>query len=149
MRRLTSRCGEIFVVAFALLALSGCSSNGEPASISGTVKFDGKDIPDGDILFRLGEGEEQIVASAKIVEGKYQIPLDDGLIAGEYLVSISASRKTGRKVETFEQIGAGASGTMEEIEQYIPVQFNSNSTYKVVLEPGDNVHEILITSEGV
>lgn len=97
----------------ALLCFSGCGPK-DTVPISGSVTFDGANLPDGNIKFFTGD---QIPAGiGKVIDGKYSLnckPL------GKLRVEITAVRdKTGADPH---------SETTGSREQYIPAEYNLQS----------------------
>ena len=82
-----SRCylGATF---FATLAFSqtGCDSGPKLYPVSGTVQYKGENVKFGTINFRANDGSS---GAAQVVDGKYTIPSEGGLTAGEYKVAIN------------------------------------------------------------
>jgi hypothetical protein len=111
----------------------GCST-GAPCSVSGQATFGGQPISEGSIKFDPATDSPGASGSAQIKDGRYEVPLDAGMHAGRFLVSITANKKTGRTVKQFDSTTA----KMEEIIQYIPERYNLQSTLEVDLAPGAN-----------
>ncbi len=131
-----------FILAFLLLdflCLAGCSG-GSPCSVSGQVTFGGKPIPEGNIKFDPAEESQGSAGSGKILDGRFEIPLDAGMHAGKYLVSITANKKSGRTVKQFDSTTA----KMEEIVQYIPDRYNLQSQLQADLTPGENTQDFAL-----
>jgi len=75
---------------FAGFLTGGCSKNTDGRqAISGTVTVDGTPVPAGSISFQPTEGQATS-SGAMISNGKFNIPADDGLLAGKYRIAISA-----------------------------------------------------------
>jgi hypothetical protein len=77
-----------------LLALAGCSANSDELtrySISGEVTFEGKEIPLGEIFFQPDSeaGNTGPASSATIVDSRYSLPEEFGVLGGAYVVRIS------------------------------------------------------------
>ena len=127
-----------------LLFCAGCSE-GKTASVSGTVTFAGKEIDNGALRFFPVEGTPGNGAGAEIKEGRFEITeevaLQKGMMAGKYRVTVSASRKTGRKRKSPE----GDGSMVEEVRSYIPEKYNLRSGLIVELEPGSNQHDLTLT----
>ena len=127
-----------------LLFCVGCSE-GETASVSGTVTFAGKEIADGALRFFPVGGTPGNGAGAEIKDGRFEITeeiaLAKGMMAGKYRITVSASRKTGRKRRSPEGDGT----TMDEVRSYIPEKYNLRSGLIVELEPGSNQHDLTLT----
>jgi hypothetical protein len=65
--RLFARWRLLPACAFFLLAVTGC---GKSASVKGKITFDGKDIPEGEIIF-IGPGDKR--ATGGIKNGEYEV----------------------------------------------------------------------------
>ncbi len=124
-----------------LLFCIGCSE-GELASVSGSVTFAGKEVPHGTLRFFPIEGTPGNGAGAEIKDGRFEIAeeiaQEKGMMAGKYRVSVSASRKTGRKRRNPE----GDGSMMEEVKSYIPEKYNLRSGLIVELQSGTNEHDL-------
>jgi len=102
MYRLTI-CLALFTVGFVF---TGCGGDDGPQkyNYSGTVTYDGKPIPKGDISFEPSGGNQGPGAMAKIVDGKYETAPGKGLISGPHKVIIAGwdgipYEEEGEKVE--------------------------------------------------
>jgi hypothetical protein len=88
-RTLSVLCG--FSLALALVA--GCSSERPKGQVSGTVKFNGKLVPEGTITFMpdSAKGNKGPATLAVIKDGKYDTAQEQksGVFAGEYMVVIA------------------------------------------------------------
>ena len=103
-------------ILLGLGLIAGCSQ-GTSCWVKGQVTFDGKPVEEGEIVLRpLGETPGP-AAPAKITGGNYEIPEAAGLMAGKYLILITAANK----------------GT-----QYIPDIYNVASDMTVELQGGAN-----------
>jgi len=125
-----------------MLLVAGCSS-GERSWVSGTCSYGEVAIDEGQIrLFPVGETPGH-GASTQIIKGAYAFEPAAGLVAGEYLVAVSATRATGRMLA-----GEGIPGepeTVPEIEQYIPERYNHASELRMTLKPGENHHDLALS----
>ncbi len=99
----------------ALVIALGCSPSGpRKVEVSGTVKFDGKEIAEGDIVFH-SEDKSAGPDGAKIVGGKYTISAREG----RNKVEIRGSR-----------VVPGKKGPLGEdwVESFIPEEYNDKTT---------------------
>lgn len=125
-------------LACALLLLAGCSSESRRA-VSGEVSLDGEPVNGGSIVF-LPNGAGSSKGAAEIVEGKYSIPVEQGLPPGSYRVEINWMKPTGK------QIPSGDPGMlMDERAEAMPAKFNSASTLTAEITAGDNKHDFKLT----
>ena len=86
---------SIFIsVFFVLVAVSaaGCGGgDGLPrVAVSGSVTVEGEPVPNGVVRFKPAEGTEGPMANAMITDGQYDIPADQGPVAGNYTVEVQA-----------------------------------------------------------
>jgi hypothetical protein len=126
-------------------ALPGCSSEGDPCSLSGQVTFDGKPVEDGDLRLDPIQGTPGQAVPAWISGGKYEIPLEAGLLAGKYRAWITATRRTGRIIRPAEPMPGEPREWPHEV-QYIPAKYNEQSKLELTLTPGENTHEFVLKS---
>jgi hypothetical protein len=131
-------------MAAVILVNAGCARGPSQVPVSGTITFDGAPVQDGQIAFEpKGEGKMQF---GVITDGKYRIPAEFGLVPGDYLVRITASRSTGQKAET------NAFVTEEDglvvNEQFLPPKYNSASQLNVTIEPiAEATHDFALTAQ--
>jgi len=128
-----------WVFALALLtAMIGCGESGpERAEVRGTVTLDGTPVESGSISFIPIEG----------TNGAYHLTRSDGPVIGKHRVQILASRPTGRQIEAGE--GADDPNAMiDEIEMYIPPEYNTKSKLTADIESGTNQVDFALQSSG-
>lgn len=122
MKRWRKNVWSVAGLAFVSVVL-GC---GEGRSVvKGRITFDGKAIEKGAISFEPADGQGQ-TSGAEIKNGNYELTGRATLSPGMKIVRIRASRKTGRKVP----IMPGSSQLMDEVQEFIPINFNTKSTLK-------------------
>ena len=115
------------ILATLVLALTGCGSSGpKKFDVTGTVKYDGKDVEDGFITFTPDDktvGPE----AGPIKNGKYTVKAN----GGKNKVKIQANR-----------LVPGKKGPMGEdaIEPYIPTKYNDSTTLEVDIGAGKTEH---------
>lgn len=115
--------------AALLAAMAGCGGDKGPKKyeVTGTVKFDGKDVTDGDITFT---PEDKTVGpeAGKIVAGKYKLSAREG----KNKVEITATRVVpGKK---------GPMGTEDVLEDLIPEKYNTKTELSVDVGSGKTEH---------
>lgn len=130
-------------LAVLLCALNlGCSDQAaEPASLKGTVKFNGELLPKGAIRLSTEDGTPGAGGLSPIVDGAYEIKESSGLKAGKHLVIINAFKPTGRKIKVDE-----AGTEREEERQYLPRRYNDDSQEHIEISPGDNTRDFELTN---
>jgi hypothetical protein len=137
------------VLGLLVLCLAvGCGGPaGEPASVSGSVTYAGQPLAEGSIRFFPEEGTPGAGGAGKIVDGTYSIEAGETLKSGKHSVRITAMRGTGRTVEEEpagieegEEVVEG-SVEVEELEQYLPAKYNSNTELSVDLAGGANTED--------
>lgn len=85
---------RFFVCCVVLNFLTGCSSDSDgPAryELKGQVTYNGQPVPFGELIFSpdAAAGNSGPGAVAQIVEGKYQIAREQGVVGGPYVVTVS------------------------------------------------------------
>ena len=126
-----------------LAACVGCGSG--LVAVEGNVTFDGQPVEQGTIAFEPADGNGP-TAGGQISGGKYSLSGDTGVSPGKKTVRITAVRKTGRR------IAAGppepADKMVDEIERYIPRDYNTNSTLTCEVVAGEkNEHNFELKSQ--
>ena len=120
----------------------GCSG-GTPGSVSGQVTWEGQPLEAGNIRFDPTEESEGASGSSLISAGKYSIPHDSGMLAGKYLVSITATKATGKQIRRMDSTTA----MTPEIVLFIPDRYNVRSTLDIELKGGANLKDFTLTSK--
>ena len=121
-------------------AVSGCGPSSQ-VSVQGRVTFDGQPVGPGSIVFLPEAGSEAVKLAAPIEDGKYRIGTERGAKPGAFRVEISWSKKTGRQIPS-----ADPGMMMDETQEAIPAQYNTQSTLRRELKPGDNVCDFELSS---
>ena len=116
------------LASLCCVSCGGCGPSGpEQFALSGEVTYDGQPVPMGSVGF-IPEGNPTAkTVGADLKDGRYEISAYDGPVAGKYKVWIEGERPTGRQIKADE----GSSETVDEIESYIPAEYNSASTLTV------------------
>jgi hypothetical protein len=143
-------------VAAVLLALWGCGGGDKlpRQAISGKVTLDGQPLDSALITFTpAGAGDAASTSGATQVSGgAFSIPRDEGLIPGNYRVSISVTRevavKPSRKTETDSVTGEVIPPRTSALMETLPVRYNSQSELKAdVTQGGPNDLTFALTSK--
>ncbi len=112
-----------------LLCSFSCAGN---VSVEGNVTFKGEPVKEGAISFEAPDGSTPTFGG-RIENGTYRIPNLPAQAAGERLVRITASRKTGRKLPAGSPFPPGT--MVEEIEP-VPARYNQKSNTVIELRKG-------------
>ena len=114
-----------------IICLTGCwpSNPDGRLAISGTVAVNGTPVSTGAISFEpIGSPAIKTPSGASIIDGKYSIPGNKGLVPGEYTVKLYGSQFTGKFDDSPEAFPVH--------EQLIPEKYNANSKEKVTVAVG-------------
>lgn len=128
-------CVCLFAVCF------GCGSSF--AVVEGKVTFDGQPVEQGTIVFEPVDGTGA-VAGGTIQNGKYQLGPESKVEPGEKLVRISAMRVTGKKIKAGPP--APDDAMVDEVQQYIPKNYNEQSTLTREVVAGQSTHDFELQS---
>ena len=113
--------------------LSGCGPATKRKPLEGTVTLDGEPLSEGTVRFLPRSGTGGPAAGGKITDGRFEIDRDRGAFAGTFRVEITATRKTGKKVDS--PFGHKIDG----YEQYLSDRYGSDSELTAqVTESGPN-----------
>src|SRR5262245_38724732 len=118
--------------------LPGCGKSSRIA-VKGAVAINGEPLGSGVIAFSPLAASGGPTAGAEIKRGAFNIPAEQGLLPGEHKVQIYAFRRTGKK--TWDGMGepnapASHKHYVEEMEQYIPAQYNDATELKAPIAAG-------------
>ena len=137
---------HIFFTGLILLAATGCGGQKElefsTSQVQGTVSYQGKPLESGKIRF-IPDGEVingQVAGKAifaDIKDGKYTVSAEDGATVGKNRVEIKSYRGSGKMMVS----SAGEGQKVEEVVQFIPARFNTESTLSIEIKEGENVHD--------
>ncbi len=140
------RLQAVFIFGtLCLLAAGGCGEAGT-SWVSGSVVFDGQEVPSGTLRFLPGEGNPGKSAGAEIVNGHYEIAPEmakkRNLVAGGHRVVVTANRKTGETYPNPE-----GEGVVEQVQMYIPSRYNRETELYVELQPGENSFDLVLEAD--
>ncbi len=127
-------CRQLGLIACSLAVglIPGCTPAVKTVPISGVVKFNSKPIEKGLIEFYPIEPTKGGMEGRPIEQGAYTVPPTSGLKdGGKYLVRITASRKTGKKVANI--MGGGGGPDLDLYEQFLPAKYHSDSKLEISL----------------
>ena len=142
--RCFSRARAVAVIvaggAFALLLVSGCGSGGlGRMPVGGQVTVNGQQLEKSTISLIPTGSTKGPTAGSAIKNGSYEISREYGPVLGTYRVEIRAFQKTGKKIP-----GGGMTSQrslVDETVQFIPAEYNSQSTLTVEIESGSNTRD--------
>lgn len=80
VRAVWSAVSAVPITVVAMLACSGCGSDADDqrVAVHGTVTLDGKPLEAAAIVFRSGQGEDQVTAFGFVESGNYEIAAEEG-----------------------------------------------------------------------
>ncbi len=124
-------------ILVSLSVIAGCGGpTGDRVPLAGEVTLDGQPLDRGSIEFH-PDGEGSITGGV-IVDGKFEIPAEQGAKPGKYSVRIFAS---GDSVEVDPDMGPGPEAENVVSEELIPAKFNTET--ELTAEVGDQGAESL------
>ena len=138
-RRLYRRPSTLLLLVIAV-TVAGCPRSGlEKATLSGRITFQGQPIQDGSIRFVPIKGTKGPATVGTIRGGNYTVTARGGVPVGTLRVEVEAYRPLpGAKPYTKEQ-AEGNRGIVEgdyPKKQFLPPEYNTNSTHEVTIESG-------------
>jgi hypothetical protein len=88
-----------WLALLGLFLVCGCSPQpGRRVAVAGTVLVDGQPLPEGSISFFPVAGIAGPTGGGVILNGKYEIPAEQGPVIGRQRVEIRGFRNSGRKI---------------------------------------------------
>lgn len=95
---------------FVLLAVSAAGCSGGDGlgrvAVKGSVTLNGEPVPNGVVRFKPAAGTEGPMANTMITDGQYEIPQDQGPVAGEYEVRVQAYEDPNATTTTSEAVAS-------------------------------------------
>jgi hypothetical protein len=122
--------------------IAGCGDG--RVTVRGTVKLDGKPVPNGVIHFKPADAKHGN-AGAPILNGEYEIPLPNSLQSGSFGVSINWPVPTGKKIPN--PYPNEPEKFIDETREAMPAKFNTQTTLSADFRSGDNVVNFDLTSK--
>jgi hypothetical protein len=118
-----------------VLLIGGCGASGPVEhDVSGSVTWNGEDLPAGDIIFTPADGQG-VPHAGKIVAGKYRLRTT----AGRHQVAVFATREFG---PADPEMGA------RPREMYLPARYNHETTLTAeVTAGGENQFDFVLRAE--
>lgn len=124
------------VCGLMLVGIIGCGRGDGRQAVEGTVSIDGTPLVEGAISFRPRNGQGPS-AGGLVVQGKFVVPAENGLLPGEYQVQVIAMRATGKTIQDPQK------GPVPEL---VPVRFANPPADVTVQEDGTNVFDVPMAS---
>ncbi|MDG3004400.1 hypothetical protein [Paludisphaera mucosa] len=139
----------VFIVSW------GCGGgDGLPRqAVSGKVALDGQPLDSALITFTpTGAGGDSTSGAAQVSGGSFSIPQAEGLIPGNYRVSLSVTKETpvkaSRKKETDSVTGEEIPPPTSALGETLPARYNTQSELKAdVTQAGPNDFTFALTSK--
>jgi hypothetical protein len=134
------------VAAFTFLSV-GCGGKEGPGrmGVRGAVQFDNAPLASGRILFVPEPPTQGPVASAVIVDGAYQIPAEQGVVAGKHSVQIEGTINLGFPIDDEEAYARRGGAPLPP--NPVPLRYNRRSTLKAEVAPdGEQTFDFQLTS---
>ncbi len=128
-----------YVLAFALpLLATGCGSGGPTRyEVTGTVTYQGENVPTGTITFTPASGEGGAIGIADITNGEFETQSGKGVPAGKYVALVRGYGEPGA-AEPGEGLEPPKYGPKLFDEVSIPIDLPAeNSTHTFELPLGD------------
>ena len=134
--RTAPRIQTTMVVLLGMLLGGGFGCQGGPrrAGVSGEVLVDKEPLAEGTISFFPTDGNEGPEVGAAIKDGRYSIPMAQGVVIGKNKVVIRGFRKSGRQIPSLHEKGK----MIDEMTRAVPAEFNDNSTLVRDIHEGQN-----------
>ncbi|WP_240907129.1 hypothetical protein [Paludisphaera rhizosphaerae] len=129
-------CAAAVLAACGLAGCGGEAGDGLPReAVSGGVTVDGKPLKSGIALFLPVDPNNPTQGNFTVIDGKYNIAKEQGLIPGKYSVKISSS--VGEEKKESESLNGGAPGMPPSIpKDAIPPMYNSDTKLAAEVKAG-------------
>jgi hypothetical protein len=117
-----------------MLLLSGCGSGAadryERYEVTGLVRLDGTPLAAGNIVF-YPETPGPVASGTEVREGKFIIPVEQGLPAGRYKIAITATSTTASPSASEEELFENP----PDVISLIPKQYNTETILESEIRP--------------
>lgn len=143
MKTAFAKSSICLLLVAATLAFVGCGPKISRCVLSGTVTTDGEPVPVGTVLFIPENPDPKLQvagSSADIVDGKYQLSPETGLVPGKYKVQVISlvdrNKKTGEIVNA-DDVKDGLVNPLDLVhEDLVPPKFGSATEQYVEVGKG-------------
>jgi hypothetical protein len=138
------------LAALVLAALAGCGGGDAlpREAISGTVSLDGRPLKEGVIQFMpaVTTTDGGTVAGGSILDGKFEVPRDQGPTPGQYSVTILSG---GAGEEQLPPGTMPGEGPKKPAKEKIPAKYNAQTTLTAEVKKGgpNNAFKFDLTSK--
>ena len=142
--------GVLAVCGACCCLIAGCDE--QPAhyqaalrvAVRGEVTLNGVPLSQGRIQFECREGAELVLATASVIEGRFDLPATIGPLAGRNLVRIESE-----EIEDVEAVALAQSGKRLKIERFdIPARYNRETELSSHFRIGiENVVQYQLTTK--
>jgi hypothetical protein len=119
----------LLLLGLGLLLGCGRGSEIQRGIVSGKVSYQGRPVADGMIMFVPTKGTKGPSTNATITDGVYKVNVRGGVPVGIHRVEIDAFRTA-----TGPASGVAALGNGPRKEQYLPKNYNRESTLEATIE---------------
>ena len=125
----------VLVAIFPLTV--GCgSANDQRAAVTGSVRFDGVPLAEGEIGF-VPQEKGDFMANGLIADGRYSISEEIGPSPGKYSVRIKSYRETGPLLPPGKFAGPDAKPSRIR-DQFLPDKYNRKTTLTREIRAGED-----------
>jgi hypothetical protein len=146
-RLFRTRSAHTLAPVLALLLGCGAEDNLPREAVSGAVSIEGKPLKTGLITFLPSE-DVPTQGGAAVVEGKYSIARNQGLVPGKYRVVISSPED--KPEQMIDKTNNAPGLPPVPAKEVIPAQYNNDSLLTAEIKPGaKNVFEFNLVSTPV
>ena len=142
MNRHRLSCSILTAWPSAWLAAIGCSPSKDDLPrepVAGTVTIDGQPLPEAAIQFTPTGETKATGVVAKVEDGKFSIPREEGLVPGAYMVSISHAEQQDGPSAKGKRAGSRStppSSTKKLGPEQIPARYNTQSKLTAEIKKG-------------
>jgi hypothetical protein len=115
----------LLAMALSVLAFSGCERGPTRIPVRGVVTYKGNKLANGWITFVPVDAEKGTQESARITDGKYELPAANGLLPGSYRVAINATEASAAPTPGV------APGAPKRGKDLLPDEYNRDSSRSI------------------
>ena len=139
------RIAKLIALVLVAVVMAGCGGK-QRMHAWGDVTFNGQPLPEGTIVFTPTDKTPGPSTGGSIKDGHYDVPAKGGPYAGEgYTVEITAIKESGKLIPN---IFGKKLPPMMKLRQYIPAQYNKETTLKVTVSSSASENKFDFQLEG-